>query len=71
MEATKIAAIITTVLTWIIQNLPVDVVPLPLQPAVLILKRLAPYLTYIGAFIAWSFSTLTSFDKGVYGSNRG
>jgi len=66
IQATKRAAMITTALQWIISHLPISIVPLELQPAVLILQRIAPYLTYIGSFIAWSWATVDGFDKGVY-----
>jgi hypothetical protein len=30
----------------------------------MVLKRLAPYLGYIGVFIAWSWGAIKAFDKG-------
>jgi hypothetical protein len=35
-----------------------------LQPAVLILQTIVPFVGYIGAFIAWSWSAIKDFDKG-------
>ncbi|KAF8875874.1 hypothetical protein CPB84DRAFT_1853144 [Gymnopilus junonius] len=64
LEATKRAAMITTALTWFFNNLPVTSLPAPLQPAALLLQRLAPYLGYIGTFISWSWSTIKSYDVG-------
>ncbi|KAJ3510960.1 hypothetical protein NLJ89_g4375 [Agrocybe chaxingu] len=61
IEATKRAAMITTALTWFFNNLPVSSLPLAVQPAALLLRRLAPYLGYIGTFISWSWSTIKSF----------
>ncbi|PPQ97233.1 hypothetical protein CVT26_000758 [Gymnopilus dilepis] len=64
LEATKRAAMITTALTWFFNNLPVSSLPAALQPAALLLQRLAPYLGYIGTFISWSWSTIKSYDVG-------
>ena len=64
IEAQKRAALITTALTWFFNNIPVEVLPLPLQPTVLLLQRLAPYLGYIGTFIAWSWNQVRSYDVG-------
>ena len=61
---TKRAAIIITVLQWVISHLPISLVPLPLVPAVLVLQRIAPFLTYIGSFIAWSWTSIVGFNKG-------
>ncbi|KAF6755082.1 hypothetical protein DFP72DRAFT_1045615 [Ephemerocybe angulata] len=64
IEAQKRAALLTSALTWFFNNIPLDILPLPLQPTVLLLRRLAPYLGYIGTFIAWSWSTVKSYDLG-------
>jgi hypothetical protein len=45
-------------------NIPVKVLPPALQPAILILQRIVPFVGYIGAFIAWSWSALKGFDQG-------
>jgi hypothetical protein len=65
LEATKRAAMITTALTWFFNNLPVTALPPPLQPAALLLQRIAPYLGYIGTFISWSWSTIKGYDIGM------
>ncbi|EDR00433.1 uncharacterized protein LACBIDRAFT_295792 [Laccaria bicolor S238N-H82] len=64
LEATKRAAMITTALTWFFNNLPITSFPAPLQPALLLLQRIAPFLGYIGTFISWSWSTIKSYDVG-------
>ncbi|KDR67874.1 hypothetical protein GALMADRAFT_257765 [Galerina marginata CBS 339.88] len=64
LEATKRAAMITTALTWFFNNLPVTALPPPVQPAALLLQRIAPYLGYIGTFISWSWSTIKGYDIG-------
>lgn len=66
IEATKRAAMITTALTWFFSNLPVSSLPLPIQPAVLMLQKIVPYLGYMGTFISWSWSTIKGYDVGWY-----
>lgn len=36
-----------------------------MHPGVTILRYLVPYVGYIGGFIAWSWSAIRSFDKGL------
>lgn len=31
----------------------------------MVLKRLSPFLSYIGVFIAWSWSAIKAYDKGM------
>lgn len=64
LEATKRAAMITAALTWIFNNLPVNALPPAVRPAAILLQRIVPYLGYIGTFIAWSWSTIKSYDVG-------
>jgi len=64
LDAIKRAVIITTALQWLFSHIPIAIIPLPLQPAALILERIVPYLGYIGTFIAWTWSTIKSYDKG-------
>ncbi|KAF7437159.1 hypothetical protein PC9H_003995 [Pleurotus ostreatus] len=65
LEATKRAAMITTALKWIVDNIPTAMIPLPLQPALLVIQRIVPFIGYIGGFIAWSWSTIKSYDEGL------
>ena len=65
LEAVKRAAIITTALQWLMDNLPVALLPPQVRPGVTILRHLVPYVGYMGGFIAWSWSAIRSFDKGM------
>ncbi|KAL0578695.1 hypothetical protein V5O48_003315 [Marasmius crinis-equi] len=64
LEATKRVAMITSALTWFFANIPITALPLPMQPALLMLQKLMPYLGYIGSLITWSWDTVKSFDTG-------
>ncbi|KAF5328840.1 hypothetical protein D9619_011499 [Psilocybe cf. subviscida] len=64
LEASKRAALITSALTWFFANLPITALPPPLQPAALLLQRIAPFLGYIGAFISWSWGVIEGYDVG-------
>ncbi|KAH7916553.1 hypothetical protein BJ138DRAFT_995351 [Hygrophoropsis aurantiaca] len=64
LEATKRAAMITTALKWLLDHLPIKLVPPQFRPAMTILRRLIPYLGYIGGFVAWSWSAIKTFDRG-------
>ncbi|KDR67875.1 hypothetical protein GALMADRAFT_146871 [Galerina marginata CBS 339.88] len=64
LEAVKRAALITTALTWFFNNMPVDSLPLALQPAALLMRRLVPYLGYVGPFISWSWGEVVGYDVG-------
>ncbi|ESK96302.1 hypothetical protein Moror_7088 [Moniliophthora roreri MCA 2997] len=64
VEATKRVSMIATSLSWMFANLPVTLFPPPMQPALLMLQKLLPYLSYIGTFISWSWDTIKSFDEG-------
>ncbi|KAG8984126.1 hypothetical protein FRB93_006705 [Tulasnella sp. JGI-2019a] len=64
IEATKRAAMVTAAIGWLINNIPMAMLPLPLQPAITLLKAVVPYLGYIGGFISWSWAEVKSFDKG-------
>lgn len=63
-EIVKIAGTITAALTWFLANVSVASVPLPLQPAFLLLQKLGPYAGYIGTFIAWIWGTVQHADRG-------
>ncbi|KAF8844296.1 hypothetical protein BDN67DRAFT_1008146 [Paxillus ammoniavirescens] len=64
LEAAKRAAIITTALKWLMDHLPLPLLPPQMRPGVVVLRRLVPYLGYIGGLIAWSWTAIRSFDKG-------
>ncbi|KAF8229208.1 hypothetical protein L208DRAFT_1287694, partial [Tricholoma matsutake] len=64
VEATKRAALITTALTWFLSHIPLNVVPIPLRPAVVLLQTLVPCVGYLGSFISWSWATMIGYDEG-------
>ncbi|KAJ7756777.1 hypothetical protein DFH07DRAFT_1060701 [Mycena maculata] len=63
-EVVKIATTVTAALTWFLANVSVSSVPVPLQPAFLLLQKLGPYAGYIGTFIAWIWGAVENADKG-------
>lgn len=65
LEAAKRAAMITAALKWLLDHLPISVMPPQLRTSMNFLRRLVPYLGYIGGFIAWSWSAVKVFDKGI------
>lgn len=69
LEAAKRAAMITTALKWLLDHLPISLMPPQLRTPMSFLRRLVPYLGYIGGFIAWSWSAVKVFDKGTYRSS--
>jgi hypothetical protein len=64
LEAAKKAAVITTALKWLVDHIPMGILPPQFRPVLLLLQKLVPYVGYIGAFIAWSWSAIKEFDKG-------
>ncbi|KAG6899063.1 hypothetical protein C0993_001259 [Termitomyces sp. T159_Od127] len=64
MKATQRAAMITTALTWFLKKVPTMVIPAPMLPTVKVLRRLSPLLSYIGVFIAWSWTRISACDRG-------
>ncbi|TFY69391.1 hypothetical protein EVG20_g3169, partial [Dentipellis fragilis] len=64
LEAAKRAAIITTALKWLLDSVPVAIVPPQFRAGLLIAQRLVPYLGYVGGFLAWSWGAIKSFDQG-------
>ncbi|KAF8135405.1 hypothetical protein EV363DRAFT_1320637 [Boletus edulis] len=64
LEAAKRAALITTALQWLMDHLPLSLLPPQMHPGVAILRYLVPYVGYMGGFIAWTWSAVRSFDKG-------
>ena len=66
LETAKRAAIITTALQWLFGRIPLAIVPPQYRAGVMVTKRLVPYLGYIGGFLAWSWGTMKSFDKGAW-----
>jgi hypothetical protein len=56
-----------------VDHIPIALLPPQLRPVLIVLQRLVPIVGYVGAFIAWSWSAIQSFDKGTqilcYGPN--
>lgn len=48
IEATKRAAMVTTAIAWLVNNIPTSALPAPLAAAVTLLKAVVPFLGYIG-----------------------
>ena len=55
---------ITSALQWLLDNIPVALIPPQFQLALTLLRGLVPLLGYIGGFIAWSWSAIRVFDRG-------
>nr|VWP00603.1 Glucosamine-6-phosphate isomerase (EC (Glucosamine-6-phosphate deaminase) [Ganoderma boninense] len=64
IEAAKLGAMLTTALTWILNNVPDTLLPASFRPALQLIKSLVPYLGYIGGFVAWSWTAIKGFDIG-------
>ncbi|KAF6754354.1 hypothetical protein DFP72DRAFT_384267 [Ephemerocybe angulata] len=64
VKAAARAAMITGALTWMLDKIPMAVIPVQFKPAVMMLKRLAPMASYVGVFIAWSWDRIRSLDDG-------
>ncbi len=64
MEAAKRAALLTTALKWLLDHIPTTFLPVQVRPAAMLLRRLVPFIGYIGAFIAWSWGAIRTFDRG-------
>lgn len=55
---------ITSALKWLLDHVPVALIPPQFQLALSLLRGLVPLLGYIGGFIAWSWSAIRVFDRG-------
>ncbi|KAF9056011.1 hypothetical protein BJ165DRAFT_1521965 [Panaeolus papilionaceus] len=64
LKATARAAMITSALKWMIDKIPLMLIPPQFRAAVKMLKQLAPVVSYVGVFIAWSWDRIRSYDKG-------
>ncbi|KAJ3891528.1 hypothetical protein GG344DRAFT_15183, partial [Lentinula edodes] len=58
------AAMISAALTWLFAQIPIAVFPPPLQPVVLLLQKIVPYISYIGTFISWTWESVKEYDTG-------
>jgi hypothetical protein len=64
VKASARAAMITTALKWLLDKIPMMLVPPQLRPAVKMLKQISPVVSYIGVFIAWSWDRVRACDEG-------
>lgn len=64
MKATTRAALVATALKWLLEKIPIVIIPVQFRPAVTLLKRLSPLTGYIGIFVAWSWDRVRSLDEG-------
>lgn len=64
VQAAARAAMVTSALKWMLDKLPMTVVPPQFRPAVTMLKTLAPLASYVGVFIAWSWDRIKALDEG-------
>ncbi|KAK7063861.1 F-box domain-containing protein [Favolaschia claudopus] len=64
LEAAKRGAMITAALKYLLDKIPTAMFPPQMRPAVMMSKRLTPYLGYVGVFIAWSWTAIKARDKG-------
>ncbi|PWN47552.1 hypothetical protein IE53DRAFT_390315 [Violaceomyces palustris] len=62
-QAEKIANLIKTALTFLVNNIP-STLPSQFATVAVILKAIAPIVGYIATFIGWSWDQIKSFDKG-------
>ncbi|KAK2461062.1 hypothetical protein APHAL10511_006909 [Amanita phalloides] len=64
VETSRRAALLTAALTWFFTNFPVNVLPIPVRPVIIILQGLVPYLGYLGGILSWSWGSIKSYDEG-------
>ena len=64
LEVSKRASLIATALAWFFNNLPVDLFPIQVRPALFLMQRIVPYLGYIATFISWSWGSIKGYDIG-------
>lgn len=65
VKATARAAMVTAALKWMLDKIPLMLVPVQFRPAVIMLKKLSPVVGYIGVFIAWSWDRVRACDQGL------
>jgi len=64
LEASARAAMLTTALKWLLDKIPLILMPIQFRLAVMMLKELSPVVGYVGVFIAWSWDRVRSLDEG-------
>jgi len=64
LKTTTQAAMVTSALRWLLNQVPNLLVPPQFRPALETMKRLGPIVGFIGVFVAWSWSRIKKHDKG-------
>lgn len=64
IKTTGRAAMLATALKWLLEKIPLAIIPAQFRPAVKLLKQLSPLVGYISVFIAWSWDRVRSLDEG-------
>ncbi|KAK7465306.1 hypothetical protein VKT23_005285 [Stygiomarasmius scandens] len=64
VAAAKRGAMFTAALKWVLDQVPIMMVPPQFQPGMMMLRRVSPYLGYVGAFVAWSWEKVQTSDSG-------
>ncbi|EAU92314.2 hypothetical protein CC1G_00533 [Coprinopsis cinerea okayama7 len=64
VKAAARAAMITSALKWLIDKIPILLIPAQFRPAIKMLKSLTPFAGYVGVFIAWSWDRIRALDEG-------
>ncbi|KAJ3509374.1 hypothetical protein NMY22_g16318 [Coprinellus aureogranulatus] len=64
VKAAARAAMVTSALKWMLDSIPLAVVPPQFRAAVKMLRTLAPIASYVGVFIAWSWDRIKALDEG-------
>ncbi|KAF5345205.1 hypothetical protein D9758_009652 [Tetrapyrgos nigripes] len=64
VAAAKRGAMLTAALKWVLDQVPMMMVPPQFQAGMLMLRRVSPFLGYVGAFIVWSWDKVQTTDTG-------
>lgn len=64
LKVVQRAAMVTTALQWFLNKVPLKILPANLRMPAKMLRRLSPFVGYVGMFIAWSWSRIQSYDLG-------
>ncbi|KAF7303050.1 hypothetical protein MKEN_01268400 [Mycena kentingensis (nom. inval.)] len=64
VSAARRGAMLITAIKWMLDKVPLMVLPPQVRPAMMLLKRLTPYLGYVGVFVTWSWKAIKDRDQG-------
>jgi hypothetical protein len=64
IAAARRGAMLTAALKWVLDQVPMMMVPPQFQAGMMMLRRVSPFLGYVGAFIAWSWERVQTNDSG-------